>query len=48
MTRLTAQERLERHGVNTLSDVERLTILAGPNGGRTAGAVLDVSGDIEN
>ena len=27
---LVARERLERHGVSTLSDAELLTILAGP------------------
>ena len=35
-------ERLEQHGVGTLSDAELLAILAGPNGGRTADTVLDV------
>ena len=38
---LVARERLERHGVSTLSDPELLGILAGPNGGRTADAALD-------
>ena len=41
---LVARERLERHGVNTLSDAELLTMLAGPNGSRTADAVLDECG----
>ena len=39
-------ERLERHGVNTLSDAGLLTIPAGPNGGRTADAVLDECGAV--
>ena len=44
---LVARERLEQHGVNTLSDVELLTILAGTNGGRTADAVLDECGAVQ-
>ena len=43
---LVARERLERHGVNALSDAELLTILAGPNGRRTADAVLDECGAV--
>ena len=44
---LVARERLERHGVNTLSDAELLAILAGPNGGRTTDAVLDECGTVQ-
>ena len=39
-----ARERLERHGVGTLSDAELLTILAGPAGSRAADAVLGECG----
>ena len=44
---LVARERLERHGVGTLSDAELLTILTGPNGGRTADAVLGECGAVQ-
>ena len=44
---LVARERLERHGVSTLSDAELLTILAGPNGSRAADAVLDECGAVQ-
>ena len=43
---LVARERLEQHGVSTLSDAELLAILAGPSGGRTADAVLDECGAV--
>ena len=36
-----ARERLERHGVSTLSVAELLATFAGPNGDRTADAALD-------
>ena len=44
---LIARERLERHGVSTLSDAELLTILAGPSGSRAADAVLDECGAVQ-
>ena len=44
---LVARERLERHGVSTLSDAELLTILAGPNGSRAADAMLDECGAVQ-
>ena len=44
---LVARERLEQHGVSTLSDAELLTILAGPNGSRAADAVLDECGAVQ-
>ena len=44
---LLARERLDRHGVNTLSDAELLTILAGPGGSRTADAVLGECGAVQ-
>ena len=44
---LVARERLERHGVGTLSDAELLTILAGPAGSRAADAVLDKCGPVQ-
>ena len=44
---LVARERLERHGVNTLSDAELLAILAGPNGSRTADLLLDECGTVQ-
>ena len=45
---LVARERLERHGVSALSDAELLTILAGPNGRRTADAVLSECGAVQS
>ena len=44
---LVARERLDRHGVSTLSDAELLTILAGPGGSRTADAVLGECGAVQ-
>ena len=44
---LVARERLEQHGVNTLSDAELLAMLAGPNGSRTADVVLDECGAVQ-
>ena len=44
---LVAPERLERHGVGTLSDAELLTILAGPAASRPADAVLDERGAVQ-
>ena len=44
---LFARERLERHGVGTLSDAELLTILAGPAGSRAADAVLGECGAVQ-
>ena len=44
---LVARERLERHGVNTLSDAKLLAILSDPNGGRTADVVLDECGAVQ-
>ena len=44
---LVARERLERHGVNTLSDAELPAILADPNGGRTADAELNECGAVQ-
>ena len=44
---LVAPERLERHGVGTLSDADLLTILAGPAGSRHADAVLDERGRVQ-
>ncbi len=44
---LVARERLERHGVGTLSDAELLTILAGPAGNRAADAVLGECGAVQ-
>ncbi len=44
---LVARERLERHGVGTLSDAELLTILAGPSGSRAADAVLGECGAVQ-
>lgn len=41
---LVARERLERHGADTLTDAELLTILAGPAGSRAADAVLGECG----
>ena len=44
---LVARKRLEQHGVSTLSDAELLTILAGPNGGQAADAVLAECGPVQ-
>ena len=44
---LNARERLEQHGVSTLSDADLLTILAGPHGSLAADAVLTEVGTIQ-
>lgn len=44
---LIARERLEQYGPTILTDTELLTILVGPNGQRTADAVLEECGAVQ-
>ena len=44
---LVTRERLELHGAGALADQELLAILVGANGARTAGALLEACGTVQ-